>query len=194
MQNTSQSTMTMKLEDFGELQTRYASMKIGARAAAVLEYADAALQTAERILKTLSSDANSKQAFNNIRKNALLLGKMRPSEAKALLMDGNDDFLGGTSRKLAAWRKTMERISQGESIAKEKDHEFIPSDAPLAMAIAGCYGISNYISIVQLALGELAKIDTKNADSYKSSITEIRRAATVLSDCEHASGIDKLVH
>src|SRR4051812_39047316 len=98
MQGTPQpqpSIMSMKLVDFGQLQERYQSLKPASRAAAVLTDAEPALAAAERILKDLSSQAAIKQAFDTIRKNSLLTGKMRPSEARTMLTEG-EDFIEGT--------------------------------------------------------------------------------------------------
>jgi len=200
MQNNTHSVSPLSpllaapLEDFGHLQERYQSLGLARRAATVLLDAEPALQTADRLLTSLAAHSKITPAFDRVRKNHVLTGKMRASEAKNLLVDDNDDFIEATRRKLAAWRKTMERLAQGEDIVSGQDKEYIPSTAPLALAIAGIASISSYLSIVQLALAELVKIDARNAKRYTSSMAEIRRCATLLSDCEHASGIHTLVH
>jgi len=198
MQSTPQSpsatTASAPLEDFGKMQARYQSLTLAGRASAVLKDAEPSLQTAETTLKTLSANQNIKQIFAKIRKNPSLTGKMRPSDARDLLMDASSDFIDATRHKLAAWRKTMERISNGEDIVIENNREYIPVDAPLALAIAGTSQVSNYLSIVQLSLMELCKSDPANAESYRSTMSAIRRCATVLSDCECASAMSSVVH
>lgn len=182
--------ISMPLEDFGQLQARYQGLPLANRAGTVLKDAAPALQAAEHILQSLSSHPDVKQLFASVRKNSMLIGKMRPSEAKNMLMDSSCDFIEGTLHKLAAWKKTMERISSGESISKENGKEFIPNTAPLALAIIGSTSIGNYLSVVQLALMELSKKDT----SHATTVAEMRRCSTVLSDYENACGIDKIVH
>jgi hypothetical protein len=184
----------MKIEDFGHLQTRYQSLTLASRAAAVLADAEPALQTAERILGTLAESKQTKEAFDRLRKNSLLIGKMRPSDAKVMLMDSTCDFVAETTRKVGAWRKTMERLSKGEAIMMENNKEFISMEQPLAMAVQACMGLSGYIAIVQLALTEMAKLDAPNANKYASMTSEIRRCATVLSDYENASSFQAMVH
>jgi len=180
----------LPLADFGALQTRYQALRLASRAEAMLKDADPALQAAEQLLDVLSAHPECKKLFVSLRANSLLIGKMRPSEAKNMLTDTSCDFIEGTRHKLAAWRKTMERLGQGEAIMSEGGKEFIPGHAPLALAILGNACVSNYLSIIQLVLAELAKID----EEYKSTVAEIRRCATVISDCEVASGLDRMVH
>jgi hypothetical protein len=197
MQSNSPSqpvSLVLPLGDFGQLQARYQSLGLAERAATVLKDAEPALQAAEEKLKKLSSDHAIRQVFAKLRKNSVLADRMRPSEAKNLLMDSSSDYIECTMHKLAAWKKTMERVSNGESIAKDKNGEFIPGDAPLALAIAGTRSIGNYLSITQLALMEQAKGDPQKTSHLKSLAAEVRRLATVLSDCEVASGISTSVH
>jgi len=178
------------LEGFDVLQSRYQALGLAGRAQEVLKDAEPALQAAEHVLNLLSEHPSSKKLFTGLRGNSLLIGKMRASEAKNMLMDASCDFIEGTRHKLAAWRKTIERLGSGEAIMSEGGKEFIPGHAPLALALIGNACVSNYLSIIQLAFAELAKTDS----TYSATISEIRRCATVLSDCEVASGIDKLVH
>jgi hypothetical protein len=183
----------MKIEDFGELQLRYQPLAPGARATAVLADAHVALQVAERVLTKLSERSDCKQFFDKIRKNSMLIGKLRPSDARVALMDSSCDFIKETLRKLGAWRKTLERLAAGEGIAKDKGNkEYIRSDDPISLSVAGSTGISNYISIVQLVLMDVSKAE-KNAPEYATMTAEIRRCATVLSDYENAASFMSLV-
>lgn len=183
----------MKIEDFGELQLRYQPLAPGARATAVLADAHIALQVAERVLTKLSERSDCKQFFDKIRKNSMLIGKLRPSDARVALMDSSCDFIKETLRKLGAWRKTLERLAAGEGIAKDTGNkEYIRSDDPISLSVAGSTGISNYISIVQLVLMDVSKAE-KNAPEYATMTAEIRRCATVLSDYENAASFMSLV-
>lgn len=189
------SLAAMKLVDFGQLQARYQSMALALRAQSVLADAEPALDKAEQILQAISVHPHGKQAFTSIRKNVLQISRMRPSEARTLIMDSTTDFLDATRHKLAIWRKTMQRIADGEDIVKDGGgKEYIPANAPLALAIIGCSGISNFLSIIQLALAELATLDREQASAHASSVAQLRRCATLLADCEHASLIQAMVH
>ncbi len=183
----------MKIEDFGLLQARYQPMKVSARAKAVLEDAQPALQVAERVLNALSSLTETKASFDKLRKNGMLMGKLRPSDARVALMDSSCDFIKETTRKLATWRKTLERLAAGEGVGADSQKDYIRSDEPVALAVAGAIGISNFISIVQLALMDISKLDSKNAATYSVMTAEIRRCATVLSDYENAAAFQSLV-
>ncbi len=196
MQNSSQSRPTpyaaTPLVDFRKLQERYQSVKLAERARLVLMDADPALKIAEDILMKLASSNPVKLMFGKMRKNAMLAGKMRPSGARDLMIDSSSDFVAGTIRKLAAWRKTMERLGSGEDVITVGSHEAIAPNSKLALAIAGNACVSNYLSIIQLALNELVHTDKKNATSYRAVLSDLRRSATVISDCENASGITEL--
>lgn len=182
------------LIDFGLLQSRYQGMKLAHRAKAVLHDAEPALHAVENILQFLEDSPQTKDIFDSLRNNNELLGKMRASEAKNKLIEDKGNFLRDTRQKLAAWQKTMERLGDGEDVRVESGKEYIPAKAPVAMAIIGSASASNYLLIVQLALMNLLKTDPANGNVYKTKIAELRRCATVLSDCEHASGIQALVH
>lgn len=184
----------MKLEDFGKLQERYQRLGLADRAQAVLIDAEPALQAADRILASLAATPKVRPVFDGIRKNHALTGKMRPSEAKNMLMDANSDFIETARHKLAAWRKTMERVSKGEGIVQENSREYIPNHMPVAVALASVCSASGYLAIIQLALGELGKADNRHATQYASDLARIRRCATLLSDCENASAISALVN
>ncbi len=184
----------MKIEDFGELQARYQALTISKRAQMVLADATPALEAAARILTALAEMKECKQAFDKLRRNSMLMGKLRPSDARVALMDSSCDFIGETARKLASWRKALERLAQGEAVGKENNKEFIRINEPLAIVIAGTFGVSNYISIVQLALMEISKLDSQNAAKYSAMTAEIRRCATVLSDYENASAFQSIIH
>ena len=197
MQRNSESQsvhlMSVPLPDYGQLQKRYQALKLAERAQTVLIDAKPALKTAEEILRTLAATHNMKQLFVKIRKNTVLSDKMRPSDAKNLLSDPGNDFIEGTLHKLAAWQKTMSRVAAGEDIFCKNDKEFISFNSPLSLAIAGTSGLSNYLSIIQVALMELIKTDNKNAERYRTTIAEVRRCGTILSDCENASGISACI-
>jgi hypothetical protein len=188
------SLEAMKLEDFGKLHERYQSMRLAKRAEAVLSDADIALRTADRLIASLSNHKNIADIFDHIRKNSVIIGKMRPSEAKNILLDGSNDFLDITRHKLAVWRKTMERISQGEGIVNERTGEYISSNVPLAMAIASASTVTNYLSIVQLCYTELAIKEAQNAQKFCMDSAKVRRCATMLSDCENAASFSAMVH
>lgn len=193
-QSRTQPNAAIPLMDYEKLQIRYQSLNLAERAAAVLTDAQPALGIAEDILHKLATNNAIKQVFIKIRKNSLIAGKMRPSDARDLMLDGSSDFIAGTIHKLAAWRKTMERLCQGEGIISLDGRETIPANCPIALAIGGTACVSNYLSIIQLALSEQMKTDKKNAVTLRTQISEIRRCATILSDCENAAGITALVH
>lgn len=190
----SASLASLKLEDFGQLQARYQALSIAERAKAILVDAKPALEVAQRIVATLAAQDDSKKIFDAIRNNSMLIGKMRPSDARIALSDKSCNFLDETARKLAAWQKTMERLSQGEAIGTQGGKEYIKSDEPLALSVSSAGSISSYISVVQLALMEISRKDKSNASKYASMIAEIRRCSTVLSDYENASLFHALVH
>jgi hypothetical protein len=198
MQNNAESisspSIPAQLADFGQLQAKYQSLPLSQRAEAVLRDAEPALKTAESILQILSDNKKSKQALTTIRKNLPLAGKLRPSEAKNMLMDPDNDFIQITLHKLAAWRKTMERLSHNEDIKKENGQEYLPANSALALAVAGNSRVSNYLSIIQLILAELIKADAKNASQYNLTTIQVRRCSTILSDCEVASDIATAIH
>lgn len=188
------SLMHLKLEDYGVLQARYQAMKLADRAAAMLLDAEPALKAVDRIITLLEDHPSCAKAFEALRKNHVITGKMRPSDAKQLLMDGANDFTKACGHKLAAWRKTLERLASGEGISQRNGKEVINADSSLAMAIIGTMGISAYFSILQLAIGELTKLDAKNVREYQTMLAETRRCSTILSDCENASGITTVIH
>lgn len=187
------SLEAMKLEDFGALQARYQALKLARRADAVLHDADVALRTADKLIAMVSSNKKIEEVFERIRKNSVTTGKMRPSEAKNILMDSANDFLDVTRHKLAVWRKTMERISQGEGIVSERSGEYISGNVPLAMAISSASTVTSYLSIVQLAYFELSRLDIENAHKYSMDSAKVRRCSTLLSDCENAASFTTTV-
>lgn len=185
--------MPVKLEDFGELQARYLAMGLAKRATAVLYDAEPALKTADEILTKLSTNKHVQLALANIRRSLPLIGKLRPSEAKNILVDPSTDFIDSTRKKLAAWRKTMERLAQAEGIEMRDGRECLPPDSAIALAILGNGSVSSYLSIIQVVLGETVRVDGKNATAYAKTTAQVRRCATVLSDCEIASDIGKSI-
>src|SRR5688572_3003870 len=101
-----EDNLALPLEDFGALQKRYQSLSLPERAKAVLSDAKPALFMADQVLGHLHSQPKIRTVFDEIRKNSVLTSKMRPSEARNVLLDGNADFIDHTRRKLQAWRKT----------------------------------------------------------------------------------------
>ncbi|MDE3016660.1 MAG: hypothetical protein KGI29_07080 [Pseudomonadota bacterium] len=188
------SMVAVPLRNFSELQARYEPLGLAARAGAILADAQTALEAARRIFKALEQHPAIPQAFMQLRDNHALHGRLRASEAKSLLLDGHDDFIEAARGRLSAWEKSMERLSRSEGIARRHSTEYIPGDAPLAIAIAGSANLSHYLGIVQLAIGELIKLDGKHTGQHLSTAAELRRCATVLSDCEDASGIRTVIH
>jgi hypothetical protein len=192
--STSTDIAMLPLADFGELQQRYQSMALPRRARAVLADAEPALRIADQVLAGLHSTPKIHGTLETIRKNTVLTSKMRPSEARNMLMDGNADFIDTARRKLQAWRKTMERLAGGEGVINEAGLEYVPGHAPVALALACISTTVQYLSIIQLALDNLAKSDARNAAKHLSNLAKIRRSATLISDCENASGISAQVH
>lgn len=191
---TPKSISTITLEDYGKLQERYQALPLSERAGAVLSDAEPALAAATDILAMLASNPKIKHMIDVVRKNPALMGKIRPSDAKNTLLDASNDFIDVTRKKLAAWRKTMERLSRGEGIIVEQNHQYISSQMPLAVAITSIADVSSYLSMVQLVLSELAKTDEANASLYQSHLVKIRRCSTLLADCENASSFAKVIH
>jgi hypothetical protein len=184
----------LPLEDLGALQARYEPLPLATRARTVLKDAGPAFETANRILDELAAYSNVKQIFNVIRNDPSVCGKMRASEAKLILQDATNDFIAATRQKLAVWQKTMERLGQGEGIAREKNHEYIASDKSVAMALLSVNALDSYLAVIQLAWAELAKLDEKNAPKYQSNIVRIRRCGTLISDYDNASSLRLLIH
>jgi len=182
------------LEDFGKLQARYEPMPLAARATAVLHDAEPAIATCEQLLAELAEHPKAAQIFAVIRGNPVLVGKMRASEAKNTLLDSSNDFIAVTVHKLSSWQKTMSRIATGEGIVKENGKEHIPSDAPVALALFSANALESYLAVIQLALGELAKVDEKDTAHHQSSIAKIRRCATLISDYDNASALRAVIH
>ncbi len=190
----SNDILALPLEDFGTLQKRYQSMTIPKRAKAMLQDAAPALNMADNVINALQTNPKIRTTIEKIRKNTVLTSKMRPSEARNMLLDGNTDFIDTSRKKLLAWRKTMERLADGEGVINEAGMEYVPGHAPVALAFACISTTVQYLSILQLALMDLAKTDSKNADKHRANLAKIRRCATLISDCENASGISAQVH
>lgn len=192
--NARPSLLSLPLENFEHLQARYHAMPLAERAARALADAGPALEAAEAILLQLAAGHKMKPLFESLRGNAALTGKMRGSEAKTALMDGNADFLDASRKKLSSWRKTMERLAAGEGIMGESGTQHIDAQAPVAAAILGGASVSGFLSIVQIALAEMGKADTEHAAVYSSNIAKIRRCATILSDCDNAASFIGCLH
>jgi hypothetical protein len=182
------------LEDFGALQSRYQPLTLSKRALAVLSDAEPVLHTCEQLLGELAEHPDIKKVFDAVRKNPQLTGKMRVSEAKNILMDADNDFIALTLHKLSAWQKTMQRLGAGEGISMENNKEYIPGDVPVALALLSVNGVGAYLGVIQMALAELAKIDTKNAMHHQSNIAKIRRCSTLISDYDSASCLRGVIH
>lgn len=190
---TSAAAVPLGLMDFGKMQERYQALSVSRRAAAAIEDAKPALQAAESILESLAGNPKAALAFEHIRKNAVIIGKMRASEAKTVLLDNGGDFVTATVHKLASWRKTLERLEQGEGVVKDKTGEYVPVHMPVAAAMATMNTAGGYLAVIHLALNDLVKTDSKHADQYRADAAKIRRCATLISDCETAAGIATLV-
>ncbi|MGE0754712.1 MAG: hypothetical protein AB7L92_06085 [Alphaproteobacteria bacterium] len=184
----------LPLERFETLQERYQSLKLRERACRMLADAKPALDAAEEVLRALAQRPKIRSLISDLRKNTRVIQKMRPSEARNMLMDPHMDFIDVTRRKLQAWRKTMQRLADGEGIISAKDMEYIPRHLPVAGAYACISEVSGYLSIVQLLLMELEMKDNKHSESYRFSIARIRRCSTVLSDCQNAADIATHIH
>jgi hypothetical protein len=198
VKNTPESSMSPPafpvLEDFGALQARYQPLPLSKRALAVLRDAEPALTTCGKLLNELSQQPAVSQVFDTVRNNPLLIGKMRPSEAKNALMDKGSDFIAVVAHKLGAWQKTMERIGAGEGILVENKKEYIQGDAPVAIALLSVSALDAYLAVIQVALAEMAKVDAASASHYQSTIAKIRRCATLLSDYDSASALRAVIH
>ncbi len=175
----------MQIENFGEMQSRYQMLPLPNRALAVINDAEPALTTAQRILKNLSAQAKISQAVANLRSNGMIIGRIRASEAKSALMDEAVNFIQATDQKLALWSKTLHQIAAGKAKAV-----LVKDMVPEHLSIPG---VSGYLSLIKLVIIELSKIDKNNSDSYSSMLGEIRRCATILSDCECASELNSVV-
>ena len=186
----SSGMLAMKIEDFGVMQARYQAMSLAGRAAAVLSDASPALAVMEHILGVLSVQPKARHAVAALRKDHMVIGRMRASEAKTNLMDETVDFIRITSQKLAAWCKTLHTIADGKAKASLLG-EGVPEH--MAIAMAGISSVSSYLVIVKLIVPQLAKLDPSRTQEYESMLVEIRRCATVLSDCETASGLNTVV-
>lgn len=187
-------TMPSKLADYGELQNRYQNLPLAERAKTLLYDAEPAIQLANSILEQLAENNNTKQAINDIRLSLPLIAKLRSSEAKNILIDSSVDFIEATIKKVAAWRRNMQRLSQGEGIQNNGENEYIAGDTTIALALIGNGSVSSFLSIIQIILGEMVRIDGANASHYAKTTAQIRRCATILSDCDTASDITKNIH
>lgn len=175
----------MQIENFGDMQTRYQIMPLANRASAVLSDAEPALTAAQRILGNLATQPKLLQAIGNLRKNSLIISRIRSSEAKTTLMDASIDFIQITARKLMQWHKTLCLISQGKAQAT-----IMKENIPEHLAIAGGSG---YLALVKLIIPELSRLDKNNQEVYDAMLAEIRRCTTILSDCECASDMNSVV-
>jgi hypothetical protein len=182
------------LEDLGKLNARYQALDFVARARQVLHDAEPALRVAEHILDMLAAHEKTPSIIAHLRSDGSLIARMRSYEARGVLMDGNNNFIDAALHKIAAWRKTMQRIAAGEGVEKSASGiEYIASSNPVAMAVFSISHLSHYLSITQLIIAEVARAE-KGSLQWSHAIAEMRRCATVIADYEHASGFSIQVH
>ncbi len=175
----------MKIENFGDMQARYLSLPLSSRASAVLSDVAPAFSISRNILEFLQHNPEIAKAVANLRNNALVVSRIRNSEAKSSLMDETVDFIKTTSQKLEKWQNILQQIAQEETkayIAKDN----IPEQF---IIVSG----SSYLSLLKLVIPELIKLDAKNREKYESMLAELRRCTTILSDCECASELNSVV-
>ncbi|NBX03531.1 MAG: hypothetical protein EBR02_05655 [Alphaproteobacteria bacterium] len=186
------------LEDLGALQTRYQPMKLAERAKTVLVDAQPALLAAERILTKLKDHSHTIRVISRLRADGSLINKMRACEARNVLLDSKVDFMDTTMNKIAAWRKTMQRVAKGEGIhTNANGKEYIPSSDPMAIAVFGISNLGHYLSIAQLIIADVAhadKVDKLPTSEWTACVAEMRRCATVIGDYEFATGFTAVVN
>ena len=175
----------MKIENFGDMQARYQTLPLTNRAEAVMSDAEPALAITQKILSNLSKHQKLPQAISNLRSNSFIISRIRPSEAKTVLVDDSVNFIQVANQKLASWHKTLKLIADGKTKAK-----LVKEIMPEHLSITN---ISGYLSLVKLVIVELSKLDSDNQSAYDSMLGETRRCATILSDCECASGLNSVV-
>jgi len=175
----------MKIENFGDMQTRYKTMRLNDRAKAVIDDADAAVTLTKNILGELEKSKQTAEALSKLRNNAFIISRIRTSEAKSALMDESVDFIKTSYQKLVKWQKTLEHIAQGKTKAV-----IVKETVPEHLTVAGA---SSYLALVKLVIQELIKLDEKNKEKYDSMLAELRRCTTIISDCEYASEMNSVV-
>lgn len=175
----------MPISNFGDLQIKYLSMSVPNRAAEVLSDVEQAFAIISDILAEIAQEPKTVQAISNLRKSDLIISRIRPSEAKSMLLDESMDFMKLTSKKLSNWYKFLQSVSGGNARA-----------TIIQRNLLGQYSItsiSNYLALVKLVIPELNKLDSKNQESYDSMLACLRRATTIISDCEYASELNSVV-
>jgi len=175
----------MPIENFSDMQSRYQMLPLANRASAVITDAQPAISAAQRIINNLTAQPKLEQAIINLRNNSILTSRIRASEAKSILMDTSIDFMQMASGKITAWSKTLQLIASGKTKAT-----LIKDNIPEHLSIAG---VSSYLPLIKLVIIELSKLDKDNNDTYEAMLSEIRRATTILSDCECASELNSVV-
>lgn len=175
----------MKIEKFGDMQTRYLALPLNGRALAVLSDVEPAFSVAKQILESLQHNVNIGKAVANLRGNSLVVSRIRSSEAKSALMDETVDFVKTTIHKLEKWQNIVKQIAQGKTKAY-----IVKNNIPEQFVVAGGSG---YLSLLKLVIPELAKLDANNKRDYDLMLGELRRCATILSDCECASELNSVV-
>lgn len=190
----SAESSVLPLPRFEELEKRYQGLGIRARAQLMLDDAKPALKAAEEVLHHMAENPKTRAIISKLRKDTAVIHKMRPSEARNMLLDTHTDFIDVSRRKLQAWRKTMKRLARGEGIIQESGMEYIPRHLPVASAYSCITTTPHYLHIIQVILTELEKKDRKHAEKYHFSHVRVRRCSTVLSDCETAAAISAQMH
>ncbi|MEQ1706597.1 MAG: hypothetical protein ABL867_11600 [Rickettsiales bacterium] len=175
----------MKIESFDDIQARYQMMPLANRAMAVISDAKPALNCALLILRELAKEGDTRQAITNLRHNAAIISRIRPSEAKTTLMDKSVDFIKTAENKLMQWHKTLDLIAHGNAKATLVTNRHSEQHCVVS--------VSSYLPLIKLVIIELSALNKNNIDTYNKMLAEIRRCTTILSDCECASELDSIV-
>lgn len=180
-------TATIPLTDYSKLQSRYLGLDLISRAQKVYEDAQAAVTLSQELIEVISQLPESKKALTLIRNDAQLVGRLRNSEAKMVLMDSNADYFSVCKQKIAAWHLAISRLIQKEDVIEMNGDLVVPADSALGTTLTMHQGVSCYLAILPVVLGELSQLDAANASQYAKTTAQIRRCGTLISDCETAS-------
>ena len=168
------------LSDYGELQTCYAGMSPVERAQAVYDHAEPSVRLALGLLDVIAGLPDCHTAITQLRANDEIMRRLRHNEARATLLDAKVDYLAVCAQKLLAWHQAIRRVAIGEAVN---------TDNALGIILQAHQGVSAYLSLVPLILGEMSHIDAQHASQYAKATAQLRRCATMISDCETASDI-----